>query len=316
MSAKPFISIVVPTMRIGGLDVLVSGLLRQAFKDFELVLVDGVKNSRPDVFSGRDIPFHVTHVEPIGNPFPVNSFCRYANTGIVHARGDVVLFLTDYTWLPPDGVGTHARFHEAAGGRGLMCPHEYTALPALSPDFHPYAGSTATRHPDGVSADAYAHDVFSGATSGFGWTIFARAFSQEDDPRTMPPDSMKGVDPKLHLPPGPVVPSMFHGKNESCPIDVVLSINGWDEEMDGCHGWQDLDISDRFTAKTGIQWTLDPSNIAHIVNPRHVFPNGNRLRPYQTNEAMWQAKKAAGFPVRPNSWDLAEARAKILAEGM
>lgn len=315
MSVKPFISVVVPTMRVGGLDVLVSGLLRQTFNDFELVLVDGVKSSRPDVFSDHHTPFHVTHVEPIGNPFPINSFCRYANTGLVHARGVVILFLTDYTWLLPDAVGVHARFHDAGGPRGLMCPHEYVALPNLNPGFRPYGGDARMRPADGIPADDYANDVLSGSMSGFGWSIFSRPFSPEDDPRSMPLDVMKGADPKLRLPAGPVVSSMFHGKNESCPIDVILSVNGWDEDLDGTHGWQDLDMSDRLAARTPLRWTLDPSNIAYIINPRHVFPNGKRLRPCGVNESTWQAKKAAGFPVLPNNWSLSEARDALCADG-
>ena len=42
----PYLSIVVPTMRVGGLNILFDALAAQRFTDFELVLVDGLRGKR------------------------------------------------------------------------------------------------------------------------------------------------------------------------------------------------------------------------------------------------------------------------------
>ena len=93
------ISVIIPTFRIGGLDVLFYGLFNQTVNDFELVLVDGIYKYRKDLVlkKSKDYGFKTIHVEPFENPFPVCSFCRFANTGLVYANGDIVTFMTDFT---------------------------------------------------------------------------------------------------------------------------------------------------------------------------------------------------------------------------
>lgn len=292
----PYISVVVPTMRVGGLDILFTGLHGQTFKDFELVLVDGLYDKRKDIVQAAKRDFNVKHVAPINNPFPINSFCRYANTGLVHARGQIVVFLVDYTWLPPNALEQHVKFHTGHSVTepvGLMCPHQYLATPALDPDFKPYG------HDD---TDIYAADCASGKLDSVMWSIFNKEWRTDLTPE-LPPDTMYGADPKLGLPAGSLLPSYFHGKNESIRLEHALAINGWDEDLDGTHGWQDSDFSDRLAIKLGIQWTIVPHNIAYIVNPRHVFPFAKRLRPFQSNYDVWQAKKTAGYPP-VNNWSI------------
>lgn len=302
----PYVSIVVPTMRIGGLDILLHGLDGQTFRDFELVLVDAIHSRRKDIVAAeaaaRD--YGITHVEPIGNPFPVNAFCRYANTGLVHARGEVVLFATDYTWFPPDCVRTHAEFHSPVqdSGQALMCPHQYVSLPPLHPDFKPY---------DKPDIDAYVADLESGRLDGMMMSILAEPFSA--DARQLGLDPVyKDADPKLRAPAGGIDRNMFHAKNESCRLERVLRINGWDEDLDGAHCYQDSDIADRLCVKSQIFWQCDPSNVAYIVNPRPVFPFPRRPRDVASNLAIWNSKKGAGYPDPVNSWSLSEARAEAL----
>jgi glycosyltransferase involved in cell wall biosynthesis len=306
---NPKISLIIPTMRVGGLDILTHGLKGQNFRDFELVLVDGIHDLRIGIFDDKSLDFPITHIAPRENPFPLNSFCQYSNTGLVHARGDLVLFATDYTWFPPDCIEKHIIFHEALGrGHGLMCPHRYITLPSLNPKFIPYKPFSTDE------AEKYAQDVRSMPPE-LMWSILLTEFNSEAD--KMPHEEIPsghifyGHDPKLFLPPGPVVPSMFHGKNESCRLENVLDVNGWDEDLDGTHGYQDSDLADRLTTKMGLQWTLDPGNIAYIVNPRSVFPFARRTREITTNEAIWNSKRLAGYPDMPNSWSLLQARLEL-----
>jgi hypothetical protein len=289
-------------MRAGGFDILAHWVALQTFRDFELIIVDGL-------YKWRDVEFasaQVRRIEPFGNPFPVNAFCRYANTGLAVARGKIAVFITDYTWLPVDCLERHAAFHLDHRHAGFMGPHKYKALPPLNSAFKPY---TYEAENNDAEIDRYVDDINAGRLDSCLWSLFAFPFTEmrDVDPRALSDDPRWGIpqaDPKNFLPPGPVVAANFHAKNESCPLKAVLDINGWDEDLDGSHGWQDSDLADRLAVKQGIEWTLDPTNVAYIVNPRPVFPHGKRLRPYQTNERIWQDKCAAGYPGRVNTWSV------------
>lgn len=295
MASSPAVSVCLPTMRVGGLDVVFAGLAGQQRRDFELIICDGIYDRRREIVAerARAYDFSVKHVPPLdGNPFPVASFCRYANTALVHARGERVLMITDYTWLPPDSVAAHAASRTPEEG-GLMCPHQYAALPPLRADFAPYQNE---------DTDRYVEDLDAGRLDGCMWSILAEDFS--GDPSQMPLDAMAGSDPKLGRGPGGCESWLFHGKHESVPRDVLLDLNGWDEELDGTHGWQDTELANRLSHQRQMKWQCLPI-VAYIVNPRSVFPHARRLRPFMTNEAVWRDKEKRGYPI-PNVWSLRE----------
>ncbi len=295
----PYLSIVVPTMRVGGLDVLLHGLTQQTCKDFELILVDGIHKYRKSYFEENKFDFNIKHVIPINNPFPLNSFCRYANTGLAHVSGEVVLFVTDYTWLQPDGVKIHTEFHRSHGPDiGFMGPHQYVSTPPMNEHFPGY---------DRDQIDQYVADIESGKLDSCMISSFAEPLATNAD--TLPLDPVySNADPKIGYHYGDIYAAMFHGKNESCKINAVLDVNGWDEDLDGAHCYQDTDLAERLDIRAGVKWIVDPKNVAWIVNPRHVFPFPRRPRSVESNSKIWQSKKAKGFVDPVNRWSLREAR--------
>ena len=282
-------------MRVGGVDLLLNSLRASKFTDFELVLVDGLYTHRKDLIQqeARDRFLAVRHVGLNQNPFPNCAFCAYSNAGIAASTGDVLVFMVDYSRIPPDLLGKHAAFHRdpANKRRGFMGPHWYAALDV---------DSTFPRYTS-ADVDRYELDVKEGRLARFMWSIGVPT-TRPDEPHqadggaTVPPDA----DPKLRLPPGPIGPEFFHAKNESVRREHVLAIDGWDQDLDGAHLYQDSDFADRLSVKVGVEWELDPKAIVDIVNPRHVFPFARRSRPHEENYKIWQAKKAAGYPaVKP-----------------
>jgi glycosyltransferase involved in cell wall biosynthesis len=289
----PYLSVIVPTMRLGGLDVLRHGLAGQTFRDFELVLSDGLYDWRK-VHERVHPEFPTQHVRPRGHRFPRNEYCRVMNEALVAAGGEVALLLSDYTWLPPDALERHAAHHLEHGPRaGLMGFHSYRAMPKLHPDFRPYREDEIER---------YVGDV---ATRRFLWSVFDKPY--DFDARELALDGY-ATDEKSRMPAGPVAQAYMYCKNESIRLEHLLDLNGFDEDLDGSHGYQDSDIADRLVQKCGVQWVLDPTLEACIVNPRRVFPRGVIARPHADNERRWHAKRAAGYPT-PNAWSLREARA-------
>lgn len=298
----PKISILMPSMRVGGISLTLDGLSKQNFRDFELVFSDALWAYRHEQVAAEAarLGVPIKHVEVAGNKFPLCSYCRHMNTALVHATGEIAVLIVDYTWLPPDNLQRHADFHAShAANAGLMGPHRYTVFPKLSAAFPTYKNE---------DTDRYAEDVRSGKLDSVMMSIFEKPFT--DDASELEIDTAGGRDCKLDLPHGPCVPTNLHCKNESVRLEHLVAINGFDEDLDGTHGWQDSDIADKLTVLRGVNWTVDPTHIAQIVNPRHCFPYGARNRPYTENEKTWRRKQYDGYPP-VNTWSLAEARDRV-----
>lgn len=285
----PFISVIIPTNRVGGVDIVLNSLARSKFTDFEVVLVDSHYDRRRELLAeeARNRFLRLVHVGL--NPQPnYCCFCAMANAGIVASSGEVLLFAVDYSRFPEDLLGRHAEFHRTHGEHdGLMCPHRYVGLD-VDPSFPKYEQG---------DVDGYDDDTRSGEMDRFMWSIGGPLDRpslphKADGGAIVPPDA----DPKLRMPAGAIDACFFHAKNESVRRSRVLEIDGWDQDLDGAHLYQDSDFADRLTVKAGVKWTLDPTNVIEIANPRHVFPFARRLRPHESNYQIWQAKKAAGYP--------------------
>lgn len=299
---KPFLSVVVPTFRVGGLDILLGGLSRQTFRNFELVLVDCVaRHRRQSDWWIDNIGFPMQWVEPVENLFPVAAFCRCANTGLARARGEVAVLVTDYTWLPPDCLQKHADFHRSRSPQDvLLCPHRYLAHPPISSRFPSYGRE---------DIDRYVEDLESGRLTEYGISLCDIPFSgnveslPEDEAHEVHGSSEKPRDPKLSMPAGGIRPEFFHGKNASVRLEIIRGVGGWNEALDGAHGYQDSELAGRLTAKAGVRWTLDPSNVAIIVNPRHYFPFLQaESRDIQGNHSIWKSLEARGYPIPPSPY--------------
>jgi glycosyltransferase involved in cell wall biosynthesis len=291
----PFISVIVPTMRAGGIDHLMDTLAQQTFTDFELVLVDGLYERRQDIVyeEAQNRFLCVRHVGLSPNPFPVCSFCQYANAGIVASTGEVLLFAVDYSRFPKDHLAKHAAFHEdpANRKRGLMAPHHYVPL-VRSQQFPVYGRPDVDHYEVDIKAGKLDRYLFTLTPEGDNVTEGEAGNHLADGGAIVPAD----CDPKLRMPPGRIGPEFFHAKNESVRREHVLAIDGWDTELDGAHLYQDSDFSDRLSTLAGVEWHLDPTAVLDIANPRHIFPFARRLRDHQENYVIWQRKKVAGYP--------------------
>jgi hypothetical protein len=278
INTKPYISLIVPTMRMGGLDVLFDGLAAQTFRSFELVLVDGVFDYRPRVFDGRRFDFPVRHLRPRPNPFPVRAFASYANCGLRAATGEVVIFSGDFTFYNTDAFEKHAEFHRTHDeDEGCMAPHQYVEPPRIHRHFPRYYDTQ-----DDTEIELYTADLGFGKFADYEWSVFEQEFHH---PSWFAPCSFNNrfnSDPKVFFPAGPIDQQWFHGQNESCRLDRAKRVGGWDTRMDGAHGWEDT----MFARRLALNWTLDPTNISYVVSPHAYFPDAKRLRDCSDNRAM------------------------------
>jgi hypothetical protein len=295
-----------PTVRVGGLDVLCHGLASQSFTDFELIISDGLYDYRKDIVEeeSRNYSFPIKHIEPSNNPFPINAFCKYANAGLIQADCEFVLFLTDYTWLPPTCLSEHINTHSSFDNDGVvMSPHRYVQLPTLMRPIQ-YRVNDDNYSFDGI--DTYINDIKSNLLTDLMWSIF-KEFDGIDQ---LNADLAFGHDTKINMPHGPINHLLFYGKNESVKLEHILSVNGWDEDLDGSHGYQDSDLADRLFTQRQLTFFNVPHNVAHIVNPRSIFPHCKRLRPIESNNSIWESKRAQNYINPINSYSINEMRSK------
>lgn len=297
------ISVIVPTNRAGGIDILLDSLARQTFRDFELILVDALLPYRSPIVTQA---FKTTHIPPRDNRFPSQMFCRQVNTGIAHARGETIVLLCDYSYLSPDCLATHARL-QAIAPVPVTCDYCYIGLPELKPGLPHYVQSveptdeaTNAEYVEQVNAnsDRYAADVRSGRLDDYMWSIFAEPMTAEAikaAPATH--KHMPSTTAKLHED-----WNWCSLKNESFPTKLFLDMNGIDEAYDRSHVYQDSEFSYRLRER-GIRWySGEPGEgMVTVVNPRPIMNIKRLAEPITYNQKLCFDERDASrrLPVNP-----------------
>ena len=305
----PKVSIILPTSRPGGMDVTFSGLQGQSFRDFELVWVDSIKRYRESHVIGKiaNAGFAVTYVEPIDNPFPSCAFARCANTGIAHATGNILVFIQDFLWFPPDWLERHVQFHRTTRG-AYSGAHTYMQWPKLKtlPVWHDHEYAKMDTIARSVIGHSYVEDLNKGLYDHAMWSCFEKEFVGDARVLAHHPED-RYADMKLMWTERQVMqPSLVHLKNESCAREIVLNMNGFDEDFNGAHGWQDTEFGERVAQIGSVQWHFDPTNPVYGVSPKYLFPRLRRIRPTYANRWLLDIKRARGYRDPVNDWNLRE----------
>ena len=314
------ISVLLPTNRIGGLDLLFDSLERQTHRDFELVLVDNIYKHRRELVAerARGYSFQVRHIPPRDDTFPAQGYVQTVNTGIAHARGETIVLLCDYSWLHEDCLATHARLQELRRAP-ITLDYKYTDLPPLKPGLPLYvqtanptdeASNRAYVEEVNAESDRYAADVRSGKLNDYMWSIF-------DEPQTA--ESLAAL--KVTHSHTPCATAKLDEdwnwcsfKNESFPTELFLDMNGVDEAYDSSHVYQDSEFSYRLKAR-GIRWFGgEPGEgLVTVVNPRPIMNIKRLANPITHNARLCFEERRAefGMPVNPG-FSLRDWRERVL----
>lgn len=292
----PFISILQGTLRVGGIDVLCESLENQPYKDFELILVDGIYKYRKPFIEEKlkKYSFPIKYAEPISNPFPVDAIGRFRNTELLMASGEIALFSSDYTFYDKNLLTTHAKFHkEHPRNFGLTSPHLFKSFPKIHKDFRPYKLDVDMGKNEMVQ---YCKDLESGKLNNVMWSLYEKPIDK-DYVIPVEPDPWPGnnFDPKFRIAEGPINPTFVWTVNDSVSLKAALEVGGLDEYLDSAHSWNDTEFAERLTVKGGITWYNKPSNIAYMLNPRSLFPHSIRFRGHLTNGEVFEMKRSRGY---------------------
>lgn len=281
------ISVVVVTARPGGMDCLRTGLEAQTFdrNDFEVVIVDALYDRRKrlvtDYFAAKQI--HCRHIPPRQRVFPIDAVPQARNAGIIKARGELILWLVDYSILPPDALREHwGVFEHFEKKRAGMAAHRYLFPPKTVYDLPEYAPCRVfipqkggvTYAYDEMHGYAFADDLAAGFYDEYMLSIFERPIESMADVEQLHEDQyFFHADPKRHgLMGGDISGVFFHAKGESTPRDLCISANGFDEDYIA-HCYDDYGFG-CMLENAGFKWLLlDSSVVVNIVNARHLFPH-------------------------------------------
>lgn len=304
------LSVIVPTYRVGGLDVLLESLAHQTHRDFEVLIPDELYERRlpmvaPHLDRYRARGLDVRMIAPDGGP-RLSNYSRSINNAVARATGEVVVMQADYTWLSPECLERHVELQELTNGACVMLDVHNTALPPLHRRFKPPQGPDweAVPYPTdeqrrafeaqmNVAADAYEVDLAAGRYDEFMFSIFeAQGYLVSSLP-------ILRSHVKSDQDPNSFDPNWCSLKNESIPIEAFLKVNGLDEDMDGCHLYQDQEFAWR-AHHAGYRWVGGSGGEAYIVNPRSVLYAKRLSRPMMSNGDEMKRKQATGAAVNPH----------------
>lgn len=312
---KPYISIVIPMMRPGGLDVICSSLENQTFKDFELVIVDSIYEYRKDIVAEKmkQYSFKYKHIPPITNHFPTHAFSSNVNTGIVNVSGDVILFTLDYWYFPVNTLKKHADFHTSHDDNcGYVSPSKFIMPPSLKDNLPSYCGS------DGVASfegdyEKYVTDLRDGTLSDYMWSIYETEFTKHGpDPSGWKEiDRQFGYDPKTDLHTEmQISPHICFMQTESIKTKVVLDANGLNEDFNGAPNYQDIEFSHRLRNMFNFKFYSDNSIITYRITGGHnIIPKIRLVEEVRQKAPLIFKKYEDGSIDTVNTWSLAEAHA-------
>ena len=254
------LSVVLFTNRPGAWDIALYSLAGQTSDKYELIVVDDARAQRREaaVALSRRLGVHLQHAVSSKRKTSAQS-TRYGeanaiNTGIALARGDAVVLLNDYTWLPPNFVADTLAFFQRHPGSLLAFPYDAYApcvLSAPRPEEEKAlaAAGQGLACRDGGDVDvsqaynASALTIFKHpldmAPSAKGWFCFERNFPHLRavvDRLSAPGQRERVAEPLPHSE-GKLAEAFWDGPVFAVSMCVAEALNGIDEILDlgnGC----------------------------------------------------------------------------------
>jgi hypothetical protein len=241
------ISVVWPTCRIGGLDLLAESIGAQVDPPiFEVILVDALHDYRAGRFG---FPFDTKHVKPHGRvSWPHYAVCAARNTGIRASSGHTVLITVDWAlassrWLQR----LYAAVQDDPGAVWVGAhPHKTFAkmdLP-VSNSFKDHMGWLLVLSRSDPRWYAVKHDP-----------------AHQEEEGGLYRDFVHGDE--IH-------PRHFFAKNFACRRQILLDIGLFDERFDGGRGMDDWDLADRLVA-AGSRLRFCADAAISVFKPPHRY---------------------------------------------
>ena len=296
------VSVILPTYRIGGLDISLPSLGNQTFKDYEVILVDALYSRRKHIVAqyAKEKGVPLIHIPPKKDTVPLHAPNNFENTGLLHSKGELIIVFGDYQGAPRNWIQRHWDMHREHKRTIIMGSLDIYDHPPLK------EGINEILEPSTYYA-FLEHNYCPSINDKVMITVFKEEFK---------PESLKKL--RLLIPDARGTFSRPAGrtwvilKNDSAPAELFEDLNGLDEGLDFGSGYQDTDFAFR-ALKTGYGIFFDAPNKVFQINHRTIVPPLKRLWNSKENEARLFRKmrlieegKAPLFA--PNDFNLKEGR--------
>jgi glycosyltransferase involved in cell wall biosynthesis len=209
------ISIIIPTNRYGGFDITFSGLGKQTFDndDWEVIIIDDFIENRQDecisIAKKYDIK-NLLYLRPKPHYWRSNTLISNSrNTGLVHVKGKLIVFLDDYMWVPPRFLEQHWNTYRD----GYCMVGKTNAVKYVQGNIENIEIDKLSMPV--VNRDITYKDTFEGCSN---FMINISKFGVSD---TRGNQDMKNCGA-----------GWFYTCNASAPLDKIINVNGFDEEYD------------------------------------------------------------------------------------
>jgi len=235
------VTVILPTNRPQGYRYALYALSKQTFpgEDWELVIVDDYHEDRRAQVLDEAMTMGIHHVKVLKskpNYWRSNRLISNArNTGLIHARGQLVAFLDDYSWVRPRWLEEHWRTYRRVPyvmvGAGKAVEYREGIYDNL----------------DGFPAPSVGEDVEGAFTRNL-------AYFKVSDTR--------GSTPIVDCSPG-----WFYTFNASAPLEKIIKINGFDEQFD-LTSEEDIDLGLRLS-RAGCKFWYRPEPDCTVFHVDH-----------------------------------------------
>jgi len=221
------VSVILATARLGGLDMIFESLAAQSMAqdDFELIIVDDWHERRwRETLQKNPLRFF-RHIPPKDTGVSYHNSASF-NTGLAMARGELVIHLVDFVWLPRNFLDYHWDFYKEHPGYSLsVYVDRYKYLPIAHPSY-----------PLGIFERWFDRE-------------FAEYWFKKEN---LIYEERKGGMIGIEVPPYKTVRHVFempgdkiYMLGDSIPLAVMKELNGWDQIYDSGYGSNDVDIGIR-----------------------------------------------------------------------
>ena len=310
----PIISVVVPTSRPGGLDVVCNGLLKQTLppNDFELIFVDNLYEWRKEFVEDltNRLPFSLKHHKPLGQwQFPVANYASSANTGIHFAQGKYILFLADYTFLESSHLEDRVKQHRKLNNQSaIFGNYTISTLPPVAIQKNyiertliPVDAADTVNNKEREQREAvkiFCQDLYSGVFDNFKYSVFEEEFAGNFE-------GLEVYHTGYDYPQGDgtYMGGLFATsiKNDSFCRDGLLFLNGFSEVYCGGHGYEDASMAFRWQSIGGV-FFWEPNSVAKLLGIKTKFNCRVCLRSFVDNSNAYAHETKKGQ--FNNEWDL------------
>jgi len=310
---------------------MLDGLENQNFRDFELIIVDGLFDERESAVRNilRDYSFPVTYVKdkPWFHSEQVQSGKRPGiasarNTGVIHARGDLLVIQDDNTEVPPDWLSRHVKVFEAGfDGMAGMQHRLYDAEGLRKYGEHYFVDG---KQPDGRCIPCNVQNKPCCHVEQKGELTLIKDYRETYNENEIVVLDRETREPIAYI----ILPlGWLYCGNASIRTEYVLKINGFPEEFCGEMGSEDSFVS-VCLQRSNAKLVLDKkSHVIHYNDGGHV--DFNEMFDFKNKELMLMdgkmhfsnekfvedllSKEKSRFQNNPH-FDLREMRTKKLKE--